>query len=533
MPISFWRLPILLPCVFMVVFTGCNIAELSGTLPASGTASSGSGETAATHALTDRAPVGMNLSGIQAYTTSFPFLNVFKSSTPWVSGHGDVWNDGRPIDIDENGWVRSLEPGQVVHTTFISAGIRAPEGEYVVEYEGEGEIVYQECASLVERGTGYDVIELDPGAGNCYFDIVSVNPQNYLRDIKIRLPFDAGDDEIFNPVFLERIAEFKTLRFMGWMLGDNPDQVGQENWGERPQVDDARWSEKGVPLEVMIELANRIGADPWVSIPYQASDDYVRSFAEMMRDELDTNLTVYVEHANEVWNNTFSVYEYATQRGLDLELSTDPWEARLRYHATRSREIFAIFEEVLGLERIVRVLAAQTDGPAEAEALLAYTDTADDVDVLAVGSYFGYELGLPEAQERVSQMTLDELFTELKTVTIPATIRYVEENAAIAARYQISLVAYEGGQHLNTSMQGVDNAAVNDLFDMANLDPRMGELYTQLLEVWDESTDSGLFLHLDECGQLGHYGRWGLLEYIEQPRSEAPKYDAVMSWMGK
>jgi hypothetical protein len=517
----FWVPALVIPLI------SCNLSGISSSSTDAYATDSGS----ETEALIARSAVGMNLSGIQAYTTAFPFMDVFKSSSEWVSGHGDVWNDGQRIDVDEKGWVRSLSPGQVVHSTFISEGIRAPSGQYVVEYEGEGEIAYQGCAEIVEHGTGYDVIEIDPEMGDCYLDIVSVNAQNYLRDIRIRLPFDAADDEIFNPVFLERIADFKTLRFMGWILGDNPDQLGQEDWSERPQVTDARWSENGVPIEIMIDLANRIAADLWINIPHQANDDYVRQFAELVQDELDPGLKVYVEHSNEVWNNTFSVFEFATRQGLELGLSTDSWEARLRYHALRSRQIFDIFEDVLGLERIVRVLAAQQDGPAEAEALLSYEDMADSVDALAIGSYFGIELGLPEAQDRVLQMTLDDLFHELETVTLPDAMRYVGENAAIAAQYQIPLVAYEGGQHLSSIMSGIDDPRINDLFDAANRDPRMGDIYSQLLDAWDEASGSGLFMHLDECGRMGAYGRWGLLEYIEQPRSEAPKYDAVMEWI--
>lgn len=478
-----------------------------------------------------RSSLGVNLSGIQSYTTAFPFLDVFKSSSSWVSGHGDVWDDGRRINVDEAGWVRSLAPGQVVHSVFIASGIRVPAGQYVVEYEGEGEIVYQEGARLVEHAQGRDVIEVDPEHGNCYLDIISLNPQNYLRNIGIRLPVQAPAGETFNPVFLERIANFKTLRFMCWMLGDNPEQVGQQTWGERPKLGDARWSERGVPLEVMIDLSNRIGADPWISLPHQADDDYIRHFVELVRDKLDPKLKIYVEHSNEVWNSTFSSYAYASERGIALGLSTDPYEARWRYHVRRSREIFAIFEELLGRSRIVRVLAAQQDGPFEAEQMLAYEETPKHIDALAIGAYFGVELGLPESQSRMQQMTVDDLFHELETVTLPRAMQYVSENAAIAARYQVPLVAYEGGQHLSSIMSGIDDPAINELFDAANRDPRMGRLYSRLLEEWNTVSGGGLFLHLNECDRMGPYGRWGLLESIDQPRSEAPKYDAVMRWI--
>lgn len=482
---------------------------------------------------TTRSPVGVNLSGIQSYTTAFPFLDVFKSSGAWISGHGDVWDDGRPINIDESGWVKSLAPGQIVHTIFMDSEIRAPAGEYIVTYEGEGQIVYQEGARLIEHQPGRDVIEVDPSTGNCYLDIVSVNPKNHLRNIRILLPVQAPEGETFNPVFLNRIEKFKTLRFMGWILGDNPDQISQKTWSERPKVEDARWSERGVPVEVMVDLANRVGADPWFNIPHQADDNYVRRFAEVVRDRLSPGLQAYIEHSNEVWNNTFSVYSYATQHGLALGLSEDPDEARWRYHIRRSLEIFFIFEEVIGRGRIVRVLAAQQDGPYVAEQMLEYNGTADRIDVLAIGSYFGTELGLPESQKRVRRMTLNDLFHEIETVSLPTAMRYVTENAKVAAQSGVPLVAYEGGQHLSSIMSGVDDPVSNALFDAANRDPRMGAIYSKLLDEWNTLSRGGLFLHLDECGRMGPYGRWGLLEYIDQPQEQAPKYDALMRWMGK
>lgn len=38
-------------------------------------------------------------------------------------------------------------------------------------------------------------------------------------------------------------------------------------------------------------------------------------------------------------------------------------------------------------------------------------------------------------------------------------------------------------------------------------------------------------MHLNECNQMGAYGRWGLLEHIDQPREETPKHEAVMTRM--
>ena len=52
-------------------------------------------------------------------------------------------------------------------------------------------------------------------------------------------------------------------------------------------------------MEHLLLLANLLGADPWLSIPHTASDDYVRQFAELSLATLRSDVTVYVEHSNE------------------------------------------------------------------------------------------------------------------------------------------------------------------------------------------------------------------------------------------
>ena len=43
----------------------------------------------------------------------------------------------------------------------------------------------------------------------------------------------------------------------------------QSAWKDRPKVSDARWSGKGVPLEIMVELANRLKTEPWFTLPHK------------------------------------------------------------------------------------------------------------------------------------------------------------------------------------------------------------------------------------------------------------------------
>jgi len=38
-------------------------------------------------------------------------------------------------------------------------------------------------------------------------------------------------------------------------------------------------------------------------------------------------------------------------------------------------------------------------------------------------------------------------------------------------------------------------------------------------------------MHYTNCNGYGLFGRFGSLEYIDQPRAEAPKYDALQRWL--
>src|SRR5947207_13917735 len=194
------------------------------------------------------------------------------------------------------------------------------------------------------------------------------------------------------------------------MLGQNNNNIMQTHWAERPTVDEAQWSVRGVPVEVMVELANTVHANPWFNIPHLADDDYVRNFAHTVALQLDPSLTVYVEHSNEVWNGQYPQHAYAVQQGFALGLSTIPNEAAIRYHALRSRQIFDIFQQELPPGRLVRVLGSFVSSTAVTNTALTFADTPAHLDPIAIAPYFGI---LPNDLARVRAMTPQQLMNDL------------------------------------------------------------------------------------------------------------------------
>lgn len=479
-----------------------------------------------------RAPIGTNLARIDDWSREIPFADVFKTSRDWISGTAQTWDDGRPLDRDEHGWVRSLLPGQIARTLmFTGAGNRFPGGHYLVTWEGQGTLRYRGSATCYESAPGRDVIDVDPARGQILLEILSVNPVDYLRNLHVFLP-GAQPGELFNPVFLQRIASYRALRFMDWMAVNGNwnriDGCWQRRWADRPRVDDARWSgTHGVPLEILCDLANRLGADPWFCIPHLADDDYVRGFAETVRDHLDPRLRAHVEYSNEVWNTSYAQSVYARQQGLALGLSADPFLAQMLFHALRSRQIFGICEPVLPPARLARVLGAWAANGWSSVQMLNFRDVAQHVDAIAIAPYFGYS---PGEEARARTLTLDQMMGELETIIMPRALADAQRYVRAVAPYGVPVIAYEAGQ----SLVGVayrEDAALNALYDAANRDPRMGRIYSAYLQGWHDLTGGALLMHFLNCGPFNKWGRWGSLEFQDQPREQAPKYDALQRYI--
>jgi hypothetical protein len=315
---------------------------------------------------------------------------------------------------------------------------------------------------------------------------------------------------------------------MDWMATNDS---MQSSWAERPRVEESTWSgARGAPVEIMVELANRTHTNPWFTLPHLADDDYVRQFAHYVRDHLDPSLVAYVEHSNEVWNGVFGQAQFVRDEGLARGLSDDPLEAGLRYHSRRSLEMFAIWDDVFGgTERLVRVMGSQAANAWISEQLLAFESAHAKTDVLAIAPYFGGYLGTPEREAEVASMNIQGLMQELEHTAVPQSIAWMQAAEQVADDHGVDLISYEGGQHLAAHGSARDNAAINALFDAANRHPEMKRLYLEYLDAWSEHGD--LFVHFTDCSSMGTFGRWGAVEYSTQARAEAPKYDALLTFI--
>ena len=473
--------------------------------------------------------IGENLSELREYSPERPFNDAFKQSRAWISTSGETWDDKRPIPTDARGNVTSLLTGQKARAlVFWGDGLQFPAGSYTVTWTGTGELdLWPQGGSVSSTGKGEAKLDADPKKGGLAVTITKTDSKDPIRDIHVWLP-GADQTKRWNPVFLERVKGFGTLRFMDWME-TNHSTLSKPI--DRPMPDDVRYTVKGVPVEVIADLGNAAGADVWVNVGHTWSDELVEATAVALRDTLKPERRVYVEHSNEIWNGIFSQANFVKQRGVASELSKDPFEAQLRWHARRTAEVHAIFDKVFGAQknRVVRVLGGWAANSWSTGIMLdELQDNKWAVDAVAIAPYFGGSLGEPEQRGEVQGYGLPELMKRLEA-SVDESLVWVKEQKKITDKYKVALVAYEGGQHLTGIGPVAEDNHVNTLFDAANASPLMKSLYLRYLKGWKDNGGS-LFLHFNSTMRPSKYGRWGAAETMEQPRAQAPKLDALLTF---
>jgi hypothetical protein len=474
--------------------------------------------------------VGINLAGIADWNSELPFVDVFRMSRPWISQReGAAFGAGPELQLDRFGYVQALESGCWAET-FLCGVQHTPPGLWTVLYEGTGSIeMWGQGVQMQGASAGRLDFDVSEGASNGFvLRLLDTDPNDPVHNIRVLMPgtLESYQENPWNPSFLARWQGMAALRLMDFMETNNSKIV---SWEDRPELGHATFSERGVPVELLVDLSNRLGVDPWFCMPHQADDQYVTSFASYVREHLRPDLTPYVEYSNEVWNNIFEQHRYATDKGLALGYADTEYEAALRFYSARAVQVFRLWTRVYGASsRFTRVLAAQAAVPYTSDQILSFENAAAEADALAVAPYMSFNV-TPDLQPQVATWSLDQLFAELHQGSLAEATGWMRGTKDVADRHGVKLVAYEGGQHL-CAIFGVENdEAVTNLLMEANADPRMGELYRAYHAAWSE-TSGGLFCHFSSVSEWSKWGSWGLLrQYDEDPR-ESPKFLEVLRW---
>jgi len=524
-----------------------------------------------------------NLTAVEDFRSEYPFVDFIKQGRPWFSGTAEQFQDDGTLALDANGNVRSLQPGQVARTLLFDGLPADPDligRRFVVRFDGQGALNYQLGADLISSTPGRDVIELTgngPAAPNILVMVLSATPpSDPLRNLRV-VPeggicasnplrrvagggacaggdFQSFEDHsgtiLFNPEFLDRIKTYSGLRFMDWMRTNNSTQMHFDN---RPMVADQFWStDAGVPLEVMISLANLMEMDPWFNIPHQATDSYVTEFATLLRNQLDAGRKAYVEYSNEVWNSQFVQTGFIRDQGDALNLGMidhdgDPATPEienltigmLRFYSRRARQVHQIFATVFGgNSRLERVMATQAVIPFFSQTILEFESAAASIDRFAIAPYFGDTAASASRVAAYKSLGVDGIFAWLTgaqveprlDLNLPRVDQVVASQLEVVESFGLPLITYEGGQHFVGALGFEGDQELNAIFDAVNRDPRMHDIYTTYLNNW-RGRSAETFWHFAHVDRWSRFGRWGALEFQTQLRSDAPKFDAIQDFI--
>ncbi len=525
--------------------------------------------------------LGYNTSGLHHLASSNPFSDIFKISRGWITSCDFDWQRNRPIDpgctrktsfnthesekvsVDRNGWPTRL-PARGEHPTFTSINAiwdlpdNFPVGQHFVTYQGDADIKVLGDVQIIRQIPGRIDFNLRSAKRNLRLHITRINPKNYIRNIKV-IPQKYARTyakQAFNQDYLRSVRPFNAIRFMPWQ---NTKDTNLSQWRDRTTPQSAFYNgNAGMPVETMVDLANAAHAAPWFSMPHKATNDFMHNFARTVKARLNPHQKVYVEYSNEVWNSMYPATHYAAQQGLKLwprgktEIK-NPGTRRLflalNYNAKRSKEMCNIFKQSLG-NRAICVVSAYGSAPKMGEELmtcpLAGGNCYKSFDAYAVAPYFGDYIARAENRALVKRWAnqgnagVNQLFREIMQGglakdkyaggAIENTIEErVKKNVALARKYGVKLLAYEGGQHLLRVDRPhvIHDPKVFRLFANANRHPQMGNAYTKYLRAWNRA-GGGLLMHFNGIAAIDDRN---IFPMLEKAGTRTPKYNAMINYL--
>jgi hypothetical protein len=548
----------------------------------------GSSTAEAATAANANSSIGINLYQVSYGTPEQPFLNIFKTTgvaqaTPtegWITHANSTWNTNEEayLQLDANGYPTTLtasssDPNspQLFNSVGVllvrnlpnaNAGTGLPyrAGQYVVLYEGQGTLTFGFDAKLVSSSPGQYVINVaTPTGGGIDLRITSTDPNhtgNYIRNIRVVKAEEASllsAGNVFEPTFLNKLQNFRVLRFAAWSQMGATNVVG--SWVSRSQTTDAGYgTSHGVPWEIEVQLANAVGADPWLAIPHNADDNYITQLATLVHNSLNPSQKVYVEFSNEVWNTGMPAYSYAAIHGQAVwpNAGVSANDVNRSWFGMRTAQTCDIWKSVWGSDwpRVVCVLGAQAANTYTAIQSLncpLWTGTgnapcsAHNITAVAIAPYFGFQA--PPTWTSHSDGGLSDLFQQTNegglisgqsASALGQSSGWEAAYKTALAPYNLPFVGYEGGQTFVGFPTYQNGSPTVNLYVAANRDPRMGAAYTTALNNW-KSNGGQVYVLYNDVFPTGQYGEWGALESFldtTSPLASAPpKWQAIQNFI--
>lgn len=479
-------------------------------------------------------PVGGNIDGINYWSLQNVFVDTMKQATLYSLNRSTPGNYVAPT-TDANGW-----PTEDFMAVVGSGGANTAHiynGIYKVSLTGQATItatggtVSNLLYNAATNTTTADVTLNASESSSWNFVINFSNTNGQAKNVQVMRPgYLPGTSQVFSTQFQNQIQQFQTIRFMDFEQTNNNQVV---NWSDRAQVTDAvQSSSKGVAWEYVIQLANTTNKDVWINIPVNATDDYVKQLATLIKAQLNPNLHVYVEYSNELWNGAFSQTQVnlnaaiaEVNAGGNLKLPGDTqannqWDWAARRVAERSVQISNIFASVFGQSAMNNTVRVVLPGQF---ANLYWTQTGLNYIEANYGSPSNYLYGIASAPyfyvtNDTAGLTETQIMAQLQASAQQDEASF-SQWTGLATYYNLKAVAYEGGP--DTS--GANNIAAKAA---AQSDPAMETLVSQFMTSWYAAGGSLFNWYYAGAGSwTSQYGAWAMTN--DPTNLNTPKYNGI------
>ncbi len=343
---------------------------------------------------------------------------------------------------------------------------------------------------------------VDGGDGTLHVGIDASSPSNPVRGVHAWLPGAEGSKPLFWPPFLNKLRSMNrgfgphTWRSLNWNrtkeygLTTGPAPFVFDLAGRITARSPSQGTRRGVCPEYQVALCNELGSNLHFPVPHRTDDLSPANYRTWLRDTLtvirdgtppvpgtnggrafeglDPELVLVLEYSNEVWNDTFPVYDWIRDRAAATGRTV---AAQI---AAEMELVFTVADEVFSgadADRLELYLGGHVVDPSFLADILAELPPSRTVDQLGCASYIKplnstvstWLVGADNDSCPNCPSPLQVIDAARQSLPIVRT--GIRDHAALAASWtnpdgsHPRLVLYEGGQSFVAGFQPWADAA--------------------------------------------------------------------------
>ncbi|MGE5355785.1 MAG: T9SS type A sorting domain-containing protein [Deltaproteobacteria bacterium] len=505
---------------------------------------------------------GTNLGGLSDWATELPFVDMMKNCRVWYSKdyNNPSWNSPWNTEAADSFTYRTdgyptHVPQKIGNRTWLQkpATIWAitdgwKPGKYIVLFEGKGILDFWGGLSGLQKinSNKYTFQFIDPKGSSLELIINESDINDPVRNIRVvHSDYESSyASSPFNPLWIEKLSIFKSIRFMDWGHTNNWNQSESWQWDnplpykwtDRSQPEFYTWSgSRGIPYEMMIRLMNDYDLDGWVCVPHNTDDNFVREMAKLFYDHLEPERKLTVEYSNEIWNWMFGQTQWLNKYGCKEKNKI--WPEGIVPYVQNCLDIWTdVFRE--RPHGLIRAAGVQTGWFDVSERMIRNLKPGS-FDAVSPAYYFGLsdELLESELDALGSNATVADLAYRVRKSRDKNEKKWINDiKTKIADPLGLPLMFYEGGQHITPNPFGQDPTYEKCLLSIQR-DTTMFNLYNEWFDFMESlNTDNEPLICMNfsfVSGRSAKYGSWGILETLDQDTSivPAPKYSAILNYI--